>query len=444
MMGKLEKQVKDYKCKDIEYIYHEDFNNFQTLYDRDLQLFIIWPKARFKEKEIIKELNNSFNILGCMELLWTKENIDDNFHRIYDVAPTGGVAGKRSEVGDGASIVVVLEDLIPNYQYRFDASLRCKIVNSNIVDKKIQFRQLLGGGHTVHSTDNLNEFFNNSILLFGRGKTFDLLERNKWDGNIENYPSDLIGANGWASVDELFDVLNLTTQYVVLRSSETIVATVEDLSGDVDILCSNIGEFAAVANARNIWNSKNFFHVKIKGKDVLFDIRYVGDEYFDKDWQNNIIKNRVLTENNIYIPRADDHFFTHLYHACIHKPFIYEKYVAKLEKLAKSIGIERLNDSCQNDKNYIIRLLKGYLLANKYKLSIPNDDNVYINIAFMSKLKKISKTKLFIRLRFAKLKNMPAKTMSALKVKIKRNKPLFNLLFSLRAYLHKFSKNKNL
>lgn len=438
----MKKQIINFKYQDINYIFNDIKQNFETKYEKDLQVVVIWSKARIKEKEIIEELNNNFNILNCFELSWTEKNIDDNFHRIYDVAPTGGVAGKRSEVGDESFIVVVIEDLNPVYQYRFDASGRFKIVNSNIVDKKNLFRKWVGGSYMVHSTDNLREFFNNSVLFFGKDKTFELIKNQQWDNKILKVSSDLVGANGWNSVEELFETLNLTTQYVVLRGAGTIEETVKTLSGDIDILCSNIGEFTASANARNIWNSKNFFHVNIAGQDVLFDIRYVGDDYFDKEWQKNIIQNRVLIQNNIYIPRIDDYFFSHLYHAYIHKPYFYDKYIDRLDKLSKGIDIKNFKDDCQNNIENIIKLLRGYLLANNYKVTIPKDEQVYINIKFISRLQKINRIKLYFRFYSVKIKNAPEKMINKLKILVKRNKFLFNILFNIRAKYNKYLRSR--
>jgi hypothetical protein len=436
------KQIKEFEYKETNYRFNKNVSSFETMYDKDLQLLIIWSKARTKEKEIINELTNNFNIVNCFEIHWNEKNIDDNFHRIYDVAPTGGRAGKRDEVGDKSFVVIILEDTNPNYQYRYDASERFKIVNSNVVDKKQLFRKWVGGSYMVHSTDNINEFFNNAILLFGKEKLYNFLETKSWDNTTESISSDLIGANGWNSVSELFNVLNIATQYVVLRGADNIEETVETLSGDIDILCSNIGEFTAVANARNIWNSKNFFHVNIMGKDILFDIRYIGDEYFDSDWQKRIMNTRVLTKNKIYIPRVDEYFFSHLYHAYIHKPYFYDKYINRLDELAKQIGIDDFKDDCKNNIENIKKLLRGYLLANNYKITIPKDEQAYINIDFISQLQNINKFKLYLRLYTVKIKNTPNKIFTILKIAAKKNEMIFSVLFKLRAKYNQYFRAK--
>ncbi|ARD43589.1 hypothetical protein [Colwellia sp. PAMC 21821] len=433
--------LNNFKYQNVAYNYNDVNGTFETNYDKDLHLVVIWSKARIKEKEIIAELDQSFNILGCFDTTWSQEHIDNNFHRIYDVAPTGGKAGKREEVGDQAFMVVVIQDTKPKYQYRTDASGRLKIVNANVVDKKHLFRKWVGGSYMVHSTDNLKEFFNNAILFFGKEYTFELIDKMKWDKNASIINNDLVGANGWNSCKELFETLNLTTEYVVLRGSDKIEDTVSTLSGDVDILCSDIGEFAAAANGINIWNSKNFFHVNIAGKQVLFDIRYVGDDYFDEKWQKDIIKNRVLDKNGVNIPRVDDYFFSHLYHAYIHKPLFFDKYIGRLTGLAEKIGIKNFKDDCQNNPSKIVKLLRGYLLAHNYQVSIPKDEQVYININFISEVQRINSMKLYLRVFGVKIKNFPQKMLMNTKVLIKKNKMLFNILIALREKYNQHFKN---
>lgn len=424
--------INNFKPNIINYNFDINENVFKTNYQKDYQLLIIWSKARTKEAEILDDLNKSFKILVCSKVEWSKEYLNDNFHRLYDVAPTGNIAGKRTEVGDDDFIVVVLEDTNPIYNYRSDASGRLKIVNTNIVDKKNLYRSWVGGSYMIHSTDNINEFFNNSVLLFGKDKTFEIINQDSKLEKMKKLENDLVGANGWSSIEELFDVLNLTTQYVVLRGAENIERNVSELTGDIDILCLNIAEFTAVANAKNLWNSKNFFHVNIAGNNILFDIRYVGDDYFDKSWQQNIISNRVLNENNIYIARIDDYFFSHLYHAYIHKPYFYEKYIARLDNLADKIGIKDFKTEILKDQNYGLKLLNGYLKAQEYDISIPKDLQVFLNIKAVSNLKNKSKLVLYFRLYLMKLSNLPSKIILHLKIIAKKNKTLFNILSYIR------------
>ncbi len=420
--------LNDFQYRKTVFEYNNVNKAFETNYNRDFHLIIIWSKARIKEKEIIQDLRNCFNIIECFEISWTHEYIDDNFFRIYDVAPTGEKAGKREEVGDGPFLVILVHDINPKYLYRQDASGRLKIVNSNIVDKKNLYRNWVGGRYMVHSTDNIREFFNNAILLFGKQKVFNLIEQTQWDQKITIFNKNLIGSNEWDNINMLFETLNLTTEYVVLRGFEDLEKNISTLSGDIDILCSNIGEFTAVANARNIWKSKNFFHVRIDGQEVLFDIRYKGDGYFDEKWQMDIIENRILNKNGIYMPRLDDYFFSHLYHAYIHKPYLFEKYIERLTELSKKVGIENFKEDCYLGTEGALKLLQGYLLAYGYKAAIPKDQQTYVNIKFMSKLQKVNSIKLYSRVFYLKVISTFDKIILIVKSLIKKNRFLYDLV----------------
>ena len=432
------KKIIEYKNENIDYLFEN--NKFTTDYDIDLNIFIIWSNAKFKEKEIIADLSFVFEIVELAEIYWSKKNIDDNFHRLYGIAPNNNISGKRIEVGSGSFIAIVVKDKSPVYLYREDASKNNKIVNVNVVDKKQLYREWVGGNYLIHSSDNLKEFFNNSTLLFGKDKTLEFCTEYCDSTVLKKINKDLIGSNGWSSSKELFDVLNLSTQYVVLRGSENIEKNISSQSGDVDVLCSNVSEFTAVANAVNLWSSDNFFHVEIDNKKILFDIRSTDDNYFDKKWSDKIIRDRVISESNIFIPRVDDYFFSHLYHAYIHKPYFFDKYIDRLSGLSSKIGIIDFKEKMLINKKYGLYLLKGYLLANKYSATIPRDLKVFINIKNMSSLQKKNYTILYGRILLLRLIELPFKITIFLKEMIKKNKMLFNLAIKVRDGLNKIWK----
>ena len=432
------KKIIEYKNENIDYLFEN--NKFTTDYDIDLNIFIIWSNAKFKEKEIIADLSFVFEIVELAEIYWSKKNIDDNFHRLYGIAPNNNISGKRIEVGSGSFIAIVVKDKSPVYLYREDASKNNKIVNVNVVDKKQLYREWVGGNYLIHSSDNLKEFFTNSPLLFGKDKTLEFCTEYCDSTVLKKINKDLIGSNGWSSSKELFDVLNLSTQYVVLRGSENIEKNISSQSGDVDVLCSNVSEFTAVANAVNLWSSDNFFHVEIDNKKILFDIRSTDDNYFDKKWSDKIIRDRVISESNIFIPRVDDYFFSHLYHAYIHKPYFFDKYIDRLSGLSSKIGIIDFKEKMLINKKYGLYLLKGYLLANKYSATIPRDLKVFINIKNMSSLQKKNYTILYGRILLLRLIELPFKITIFLKEMIKKNKMLFNLAIKVRDGLNKIWK----
>lgn len=425
-----------YKHKKIEFYFDTETLSFSTKNNQDFQLFIIWENARNKELQILNDISKNFKVLDCFECVWTQNFMGDNFHRLYNLPPTGKASTKSIYTGEGAFLVIVIEDLKPNYAYRFDASGNFKLVNSNVVDKKRLYRSWTQGEYLVHSSDNLNEFYSNASLIFSSNKLSNIIKGN-WDGDIKNLAYDLAGAATWSTYNELFNVLNSSTNYVVLRNSEGIDKTVNDLEGDIDILCEDVNSFIAISNAKKIDGYENFFHISIANKDVLFDVRYVGDDYFDENWQRDILEHRILTSDNIFIPRVDDHFFSHLYHAFVHKKYSSLKYEERLNQLAINIGIFDLKEKYLSNPNNVAKLLNGFMHPNDYAYVSPKDISVFINVSFVAILENKNKIFLFVRLINFKVKTLPRVYFNKLKVKLKKNKFIYNLVTYCRRVLKK-------
>ena len=90
----------------------------------------------------------------------------------------------------------------------------------------------------------------------------------------------------------------------------------------------------------------------------MFDLRFVGDNYYDKQFQTDMLKTRIKHENGFYIPNATFHQYSLIYHAIIHKQKISSTYI----KIFKKYGIkdDELNrkrlkiilDKFMKDKQY--------------------------------------------------------------------------------------------
>ena len=67
---------------------------------------------------------------------------------------------------------------------------------------------------------------------------------------------DLIGFNGWESLEEVFDILNKTINYVILRNFETIHDEMDSLHPDIDILTDNQDNAISILNAQKTFSKK--------------------------------------------------------------------------------------------------------------------------------------------------------------------------------------------
>lgn len=174
----------------------------------------------------------------------------------------------------------------------------------------------------------------------------------------------------WNSLREFFDELNLQCNYVVLRNFNYLPETYKcELHGDIDILTDNVQKVIDVTGAVKTVQKKYRTHYicRIGGADVEFDFRFVGDGYYCKDWEKNILKNRRKNHNGIYIPDHTDYKYTILYHALVHKKEIAPDY--------RDIIAELFGESPVKLK----RTLKKYMKDNNYRFSQPYDLSVVYN-----------------------------------------------------------------
>ena len=50
---------------------------------QEIHLFILWENALYKKQEILKDMQESFDILGMYNITWSKEKFSENLSRFY-------------------------------------------------------------------------------------------------------------------------------------------------------------------------------------------------------------------------------------------------------------------------------------------------------------------------------------------------------------------------
>lgn len=164
------------------------------------------------------------------------------------------------------------------------------------------------------------------------------------------------------------ELKNRDVDYVILRNWENFY---DDLfiegHNDIDILCKNekhkkkiINIFDAQPAKNNFYNSKYFF--VWLNKKIYLDFRVVGDGYYCKRWEKNMLESKVLNEKGFYSLNQNDYFYSLIYHAMIHKGCLINDYRSVLN------SIKQVDDF----ETELIHFMK----ANKYFLSVPLDKYV--------------------------------------------------------------------
>lgn len=348
--------------------------------ESELHLFIIWEKARYKEKEILKDLKESFTLLNVYEITWSNEKFSENLSRFYGAKlPKGSL--KEKHCGKGDFLLIITEDKNPEYMNR-KTSKGTELVNIKTFDAKTRYRNWTGGGHKIHGTNSLTETNHDLTLLLGSNTSDYLLTKKDWDGNVIKIKDNILGSDGWSNIEELFYVLNNTIDYVVLRNFECLPDQYNlENHGDIDLLTNNYNDMEWILNGVKVFNKSYRVHyrVNIDNKDVLFDIRFQGDNYYDSSWEKKIIDNRVLAKDCFYVPDSLDYYYSLLYHAIIHKRKVSLDYSERLWNMDRELGIS--NESLESYRNpfYLKSLLDIYMHENEYSYTEPKDLSVYFN-----------------------------------------------------------------
>ncbi|MCK8043306.1 hypothetical protein MSG37_00265 [Shewanella sp. 1CM18E] len=349
-------------------------NDKENISKSELHVLIIWEEARYKETEIINDLSNNFNVRARYNITWNNGNAYKNFSRFYAIKARYAKS-KMKHCGTGEFILLIVEDKEPIYSYRKTNDGE-ELVNKRVFDCKVKYREWTGNGHKIHATNSVEETSHNLALVFGvtyeeyyakLPKTF----------KEESFKRDLIGTNGWDNFPQLFNVLNNTLEYCVLRNFEGFFdnMTSEDHL-DIDIMARNYEEAQLILNGRELYpfSKRVANEVIVSGERVNFDIRTIGDGYMDSEFSEKLISSRYLFENIYFRPENKIYFYSLLYHALVHKERIAADYENRFEVMANNLAISGIKE--QNDK---LSLLKSYMGENCFEFVEPNDLSVFYN-----------------------------------------------------------------
>jgi len=331
----------------------------------ETHLFIIWEYARNRTNELFSEIRKKFKIHDVYEITWSPNNFSKNLKRFYGVT-LPDPKKKAKECGMGPFLLVIVSDSNPKHGVR-RTSMGKQIVNTNIYDSKRKYRILLGADYRIHGSIHKKEANHDLTLLLG--KNLEQITQNlpeQWDDKIKSIKSDIIGTNGWKNLEELFFVLNNTINYVALRNFEKFpdISNIAN-GGDIDLLTDELWQIPHILNFEKQTDDgiTRFCHTKIASEYIKFDIRYVGDSYFDEKWSKEILDKKVQTQTGFYSPNNENYFYSLLYHIIVQKARLSKKYEETLTKLAIELGFEEFSI----EENYLKRILNDFMKEKGYQ-----------------------------------------------------------------------------
>ncbi len=357
-----------------------------------LHTLIIWPNAMDKESFILGDLKKSFKIKRHFSMNWSREDFLKNLYVFYasmdaakldTIAYKNMISNKVKVNGIGKFSVLVVEDPNPKIEHTKTIGGECD-ANSHIYEKKTYYRSLTKPGYKIHSSNNTQETTRDLLSLFNM--TVDEFEKNYpgYDEKPIIYTPKSRGAKGgFNTIYDFFKTLNNNIKYCVLRGFEELPEKYPVDGGDIDILVEDKRFFKYLTDGKKVYPEvyRIQYDVNVAGKPVKIDVRNVGDDYYCKKWEEDILERRQFV-NGIYVPCNDDYKYSLLYHCLLQKKSISPKY----NDIFKSFNLIGSVD-------YLLDELSKYMVKNMYEFVSPSDIKVYSNEGNINALtgKKIKK-----------------------------------------------------
>lgn len=351
----------------------------------ELHLFIIWENALDKKEVILDDISKNFEVLKKYMIKWSLDKFSENLSRFYGTNLPKG-SGKEQHCGTGPFMLIIVKDKNPIYEKR-PTSRGEETVNINMFDKKTYYRELTGGGHRIHATNNPAETNHDLTLLLDMSvEDFLKNKQTKEIEEIEEIEKDLFGANGWEDVSQMFYALNNCTKYALLRNYETLPEEIYvNEHNDIDLICESNENCAYVLNATKIFSEEYRVHyvTNVQDKKAYFDLRFLGDNYYYEELEKSILETRVFNEKGFYTIENTLYFYTLLYHALIHKKTFAQDYKKRLVDM----NVENISENTSEDE--LLKVLEKWLIKNEYIIKIPQDISVMFNKENSNKLSKL-------------------------------------------------------
>ena len=338
----------------------------------EIHLVLVWEKGLDKIDQIMYDLKNNFDIIDVYKISWTSKYFSNNLTRFYGQNLKKG-SFKEIHCGKGPFIAIILNQKKPIYDFR-KTSNGVKRVNLELFDKKRIYRNWTGGGHKVHTSNDSIEASHDIFFIINK-KYDEFKSSDKWDGRIKYIKKDILGCNGWKNFNQLFEFINYSSKYLVLRNYSNLNRDNYD-HNDIDFLTSD-NNFRYHINGikKNISKNRAAYQLKIDNKFYSIDIRTLDDYYYDLNWSKKMINDRIKHQNNFFIPDIKNEFYSLLYHSIVHKNSYSDNYIEELKKMA-TINSIKINPEIFSDKKKMLDILKKFMKHNGYQFTNPKDYSV--------------------------------------------------------------------
>ena len=186
----------------------------------------------------------------------------------------------------------------------------------------------------------------------------------------------------WKSAEQVFAALNDNFPYLVIRNFEDFFdSLLMDNHADIDLLCNKKDRRKIIrllgAEPRLDRDDGIHFQFQVASQQIPLDIRYDGDGYYDKNWEREMLRSRILDARGFYRMNTNEYFWSLLYHALYHKGTLSEEYLSRLERMKPELF--------PADQSGLEIHLSGFMQQHRYYYTISKDHYLWYHFTDLCK-----------------------------------------------------------
>ena len=315
----------------------------------DVHVFLIWPTAAAHADRILADIEQLFCVHELIRVRWTGERFAENLGRFYGPALPPGV-DKLTETGQGDLQVVVISDPAPRYRLRRRTVGRAR-VNANVFDAKQRYRSWTGGGHLVHATNDRLEAERDLFLLFARTVESVAPSDCRTRPAVQLVESDLVGATGWSSLQELLTAVELSGGYALLNPDEP----------EPPRLVTRDAWAAEILKARPAGDGR-YHEALIAGAPTPLELSWVGDDSLPAAWQEAIVRDATRAASGVLVAAPADRFYARVERLLRSDVRPSAEEAAALRRLGESAGVP---PGDYGDRTFLRATLDAFLSSRR-------------------------------------------------------------------------------
>ena len=196
--------------------------------------------------------------------------------------------------------------------------------------------------------------------------------------------------NGEKNIEDLqtvFSDINTTTgDYLVMRNWEGFYDDIL-LEGhnDIDLLCRDQDTrdiIVRLLDARPLTPDGFHYGFRYQDQEVTLDTRILGDGYYDRKWQRDMLKRKRQHPLGFYVMDSENYFYSLIYHAIYQKKDgLSEEYAERLNQMSSAAEMLTQDD--------FARQLDSFMRRKRYAYTMTMDQSVVKSFSNSSLQKRI-------------------------------------------------------